>query len=90
MAAQTCVSVDFQQAGRQLVHGFSLSLGTGIGGASVGVQSAFIADADGVAVVAPAVSAGLFDGTGSVCLPIASDVEVIAYPLEPTFDVVTT
>jgi len=36
------------------------------------------------------VSAGLFDGTGSVCLPIASDVEVIAYPLEPTFDVVTT
>ena len=47
------------------------------------VQSAFVADAYGVAVVALAMCAGLFQRPSDVDFPVARDVEVVTDVAEP-------
>ena len=55
----------------------------GVLGMSVGIQPAFIADADAVSVVVPAVRSHLLQRPSAVNLTVAGDVEVVADVLEP-------
>ena len=63
------VSVDggdgvlFHQVTDELEEGEALGFGAGIGGVAVGIETADIADADALGVVAGAMGTDLFDGT---------------------------
>lgn len=64
--------------------------GAGVGGMAGGGESAFVADAHGVAVVAQAVGTDFFEGAAAVDFAVAGDVEVVADVAPATVtDVVT-
>ena len=70
--------VSFHQVLHQLEKGETLWLGTGVGGAAVGIEAADISDADAVGVVAFCMCAGMFDRTASVDAAIGVDDIMIA------------
>ena len=66
------------QLAEQGQQGGALGQGARVFGVTLGIQSAFVADADGVSVVVEAVSAGLFQRSPVVDFSVAGDVEVVA------------
>ena len=76
------------QVCEQVTEALSLGRGTGVGGESEEVEAALVADAYGVAVVAPAVGAFLPQGTPLVDLPVPGDVVVVADVLVASGEVV--
>lgn len=63
---------------KQCAQTGSLGLGARVVGLAVGVQTSFVADADGVSVVVLAVGTDLTEGTAVVDLTVAGDVIMIA------------
>ena len=76
------------QTDEQCSQTLTLSLGSCVTGFAVGVQSAFVADTDGVAVVTVTVCTLLPEGTTFVDLPVARDVVVIAYLAKASLEMV--
>ena len=72
----------------QLTEAMALGRGSCVTGFAVGVQSAFVADTDGVAVVTVTMSALLPEGTTFVDLPVARDVVVITYLAKASLEMV--
>ena len=66
------------QLAEQVQQGAFLGVGAGIGRAARFVQTAFIADADAVVVPAGGMGTDVMDGTATVYLAVAGDIEVVA------------
>lgn len=88
MTAQTDVVETTQQLGCQAMHGFALGCSACIGRLAFRVETALVADANGVAVVSLAVCAVHPKRAGGMHLSVACDVEVVSNSLEATAQVV--
>ena len=77
------------QLAEKIQQGTTLGIGAGVGRTALLVQAAFIADADAVVVPAGGMGADVVDGTATVYLAIAGDVEVVANPCKATLQVAT-
>ena len=84
MSANAAAGIITQQREDKHMHRMNLPLGTGIGRATVAVESALIADAYRVSVVSFRMRTDLFDGTGSLYVPILADIEMIPHTVETT------
>lgn len=84
MSANAAAGIITQQREDKHMHRMNLPLGTGIGRATVAVESALIADAYRVSVVSFRMRTDLFDGTGSLYVPIFPDIEMIPHTVETT------
>lgn len=90
------VAVSHDDGGRELsgealeegAHALALGFGAGVAGIAGSIETAFIADADGVLVVAFAVGAYLPEGTALVDLTVAGDVVMIADVFPTALEVV--
>ena len=79
---------EVQEADQQLLQGLALLGRAGVGGMTLGIETAFVADAYRAAVEGTAVGTHL-QQTAVLCdLTVATDVEVIAYGTETTGTVV--
>ena len=65
------------EAAEQFFHGDLLSFGTGVGRTTLGIESAFVADAQTVGVVAADMRTGLCHGTERLYIAVPADVIVI-------------
>ena len=77
-----------RQSLQQGAHAVALRLGACVTGVAGGVETAFVADADGVLVVVLAVGSDLPEGTPLMHLAVAGDVVVVADVLPPPLQVV--
>ena len=77
------------QLAKQVQERALLGIGAGVGGAALLVQASFVADADAVVIPPGGVGADVVDGTTTVYLAIAGDVEVIANVRKATLQVAT-
>ena len=75
------------QLAEQVQQGAFLGVGAGIGRAARFVQTAFIADADAVVVPAGGMGTDVMDGTATVYLAVAGDIEVVANLSKTTLQV---
>ena len=78
MAQDDGVGEEAVQVGEEGAEALALGRGAGVGGESEEVEAALVADAYGVAVVAPAVGTFLPQGTALVDLAVSGDVVVVA------------
>lgn len=72
------------EALEQYTHGGFLCPGAGVGRAAAAVESALIADANAVGVVAAGMGTGQALGTAGIENAVAGDVVVIAHGMEAT------
>ena len=77
------------QLAEQVQQGAFLGVGAGIGRAARFVQTAFIADADAMVVPAGGMGTDVMDGTATVYLAVAGDIEVVANLSKTTLQVAT-
>ena len=77
------------QLAEKIQQGTTLGIGAGVGRTALLVQAAFVADADAVVVPTGGMGADVVDGTATVYLAIAGDVEVVANPCKATLQVAT-
>lgn len=69
-------------------HALALGFGAGVAGVAGSIEASFIADADGVLVMALAVGTYLPEGTARVDLTVAGDVVMIADVFPTALEVV--
>ena len=69
-------------------HALALGFGAGVAGVAGSIEASFIADADGVLVVALAMGAYLPEGTALMDLTVAGDVVMIADVFPTALEVV--
>ena len=89
VAQDVGIGVVYLQAAEQGDEGSTLGRGAGVGGAALLVESAFVADADGMGIVVAGVHTHLGLVAGLVHLTVTLDVVVIAYALVVETGVVT-
>jgi len=90
MPHHTGIRIIFFQTFQQSLERFFLFRSTGIGWSVTGIQSAFVADADAVGIVARGMRTHLVESTAGMNYPVAGDVVVIADIGEATGTMVTT
>ena len=66
------------ETGEEGSQGLTLGRGAGVAGMACRIQTAFVADADGVLVVVLAVGSDLLEGTAFMDLTVTGDIVVIA------------
>lgn len=88
VTAEAGVAELHQQPGDQQTEGRALLWGAGVLGATVGVETAFVADADGILVVAFHMGAGTLQGAGEVDGAVTTKVVVIARAVVAAAEVV--
>ena len=77
------------QLAEQIEERTLLGVGAGVGRPALLVQTAFIADADAVVVPAGGMGTDVMDGTATVYLAVAGDIEVVANLSKTTLQVAT-
>ena len=77
------------QLAEQIEERTLLGVGAGVGGTALLVQTAFVADADAVVVPAGGMGTDVMDGTATVYLAVAGDIEVVANLSKTTLQVAT-
>ena len=79
-----CIRIVLFQRDEQRVEGEFLGRCAGVGGAAFLIETALVADADGVGIIMPGVGTDHLFGTAEVQLSVAGDVVVVAAAL-PAF-----
>ena len=77
------------QLAEQIEERTLLGVGAGVGRPALLVQTAFIADADAMVVPAGGMGTDVMDGTATVYLAVAGDIEVVANLSKTTLQVAT-
>ena len=77
------------QLAEQIEERTLLGVGAGVGRPALLVQTAFVADADAVVVPAGGMGTDVMDGTATVYLAVAGDIEVVANLSKTTLQVAT-
>lgn len=85
MADDVGVGVFHTQVAQEVEHGFLLCLGAGVGGVAVGVETALIADADGIAVVVSGMCPADVLGERRHNVTVHSDIVMVGGLAEPSF-----
>ena len=76
------------KTGEQGTQGLALGVGAGIAGSAEGIETTFVADADGMQVVTFAMGADLPEGTSLMNLPVAGDIIMVADVLPTSMEVI--
>lgn len=85
MADDVGVGVFHTEVAQEVEHGFLLCLGAGVGGLAVGVETALIADADGIAVVVSGMCPADVLGERRHNVSVHSDIVMVGGLAEPSF-----
>lgn len=88
MAADATARIVAQQELDKHAEGVFLKRSTGVGGFAMLVQSAFVADADAVGIIAADVCAGFLHGTKGFDVAIAADVIMVSGFTEAATDMI--
>ena len=81
MADNLGIGIVLFQRDKQRVESELLGWGAGVGGTALLIETAFVADADGVGIIMPGVGADHLFGAAEVELAVAGDVVVVAAAL---------